>query len=111
MIHVERRSSAAIDADPNVIPPPERKMDQPDRRDIIVDDTHALMSKSAFDKLPEYSATMPTGVYVGKMWKRHDGVYDSAFRASGGVPDWKLVWYGPVVDKKCAVLFRSIIIV
>lgn len=40
------------------------------------------MPESAFKELPEYSSTMPTGVYAGKMWKAlNDG-------------QWYLRWYG-----------------
>lgn len=36
------------------------------------------MTRTEFDELDEYSATHPTGVRVGKRWKRHDGAYDPA---------------------------------
>ncbi len=55
---------------------------QPDPKNILIDDTHCVMSKQDFDKLAEYSITYPTAEYRGKMWK--------AFR--GGI--WFLVWYG-----------------
>lgn len=42
---------------------------QPNRKDIEVDDIHALMSQADFDKLANYSMSNPSGVYVGKMWK------------------------------------------
>lgn len=42
---------------------------QPEVDEITIDDTHALMSQRAFDKLLEYSASRPSGVYEGKMWK------------------------------------------
>lgn len=55
---------------------------QPKPSEIEIDDTHALMEKGAFDKLPEYSHSTPSGVYIGKMWK---GKY------KGGV--WYLAWF------------------
>jgi hypothetical protein len=68
---------------------------QPDRSEIEVDGTHALMSRTAFCALKEYSASQPTGVYEGKMWRRHDGSFDREFIVRGGKPTWMLCWYGP----------------
>jgi len=60
--------------DRNVIPPITeplgRYWDQPDPASILVDSTHAVMSQRAFDELCEYSASIPSGTYEGKMWKR-----------------------------------------
>jgi hypothetical protein len=79
---------------PLMADPHGRYWEQPDRREILVDSTHALMSKDAFRRLLEYSASNPSGVYVGKMWKRHNGAFDFHFRARGGKPEWLLCWYG-----------------
>lgn len=49
---------------------------QPNRRDIVIDEKYAVMSKRNFDSLAEYSASQPSGVYEGKMWKRHNGAFD-----------------------------------
>lgn len=82
----------------NVIPPITdplgRHWDQPPTSDILLDDTHALMTTRTFEDLLEYSATNPTGAYEGKMWRRHDGAFDREFRARGGKPVWLLCWYG-----------------
>lgn len=82
----------------NVIPPmthPYGKYwDQPSTSDILLDDSHALMSRRTFESLREYSATNPTGAYEGKMWRRHDGAFDRGFLAAGGKPEWLLCWYG-----------------
>jgi hypothetical protein len=67
---------------------------QPDRSKILVDATHALMERSTFEELAEYSATNPSGAYEGKMWKRHDGAFDFKFLARGGKPTWMLCWFG-----------------
>ena len=58
---------------------------QPAREAVLVDDTHAVMDTAAFDQLAEYSTTLPSGVYPGKMWRA-----ESHGR-------WVLRWYG-VVD-------------
>jgi hypothetical protein len=86
---------------------------QPPREEITIDDLHALMSQRAFDRLAEYSTSVPSGVYVGKMWKRHDGAFDRAFLAQGGKPTWLLCWYGPSArgQEFCSVHTREILIV
>lgn len=33
------------------------------------DDESVIVSRNVFNKLMEYSTTMPTGVYPGKMWR------------------------------------------
>lgn len=53
------------------------------------------MNLATFKELLEYSGTVPTGVYDGKMWRRNDGAFDRQFMASGGKPTWMLCWYGP----------------
>jgi hypothetical protein len=55
--------------------------EQPPRNDVLLDDSHALMTQKTFDKLHEYSTATPSGVYPGKMWK-----------ARGG-KNWYLRWY------------------
>jgi hypothetical protein len=67
---------------------------QPERSRIHIDERYARMDRATFDRLPEYSATRPTGVYPGKMWKRHDGAFDHKFLREGGKPVWLLCWYG-----------------
>ena len=36
----------------------------------------AFMSMKYFDKLLEYSASLPTGTYLGKRWKRREPYLD-----------------------------------
>lgn len=94
----------------NVIPPITeplgRHWDQPDTSLIQIDDEFARMNAHVFRELPEYSTSQPSGVYPGKMWKRHDGAFDHEFIARGGKPDWLLCWYGecsehPAGCQKC----------
>ncbi len=59
---------------------------QPHRRDIELDETHALMSEQTFKGLMEYSSTFPSGKYDGKMWKARRG------------DKWFLAWYYPDKD-------------
>ncbi len=79
---------------PPITEPLGRYWEQPDLSAILIDDEFALMSRKTFDALSEYSASRPSGVYPGKMWKRHDGAFDRNFLAHGGKPEWLLCWYG-----------------
>jgi hypothetical protein len=45
------------------------------------------------EKLYEYSASSPTGVTIGKMWRRHNGVFDQEFIRAGGIPKWVICRY------------------
>ena len=89
-----------------------RHWKQPDRFSIEIDDTHALLTQKQFDDLAEYSATLPTGVYEGKMWKRHDGVYVARTQAEREACPWLLMWFGPSEHPdKCSINHRRILIV
>lgn len=72
----------------NVIPPITdplgKHWQQPAVKDITLSDTHALMSQANFDLLREYSSSVPSGTYDGKMWK-----------SQYGPNTWHLCWYGP----------------
>lgn len=46
---------------------------QPHRRYIEIDEEYALMTKQTFEGLREYSLTIPSGKYEGKMWKANKG--------------------------------------
>lgn len=61
---------------------------QPSREAILVDDTHALMTQATFEQLAEYSCSLPTGVYEGKMWRGHykDGDWLHWFDTTPGDP-------------------------
>lgn len=54
---------------PPITDPLGKHWQQPHRRFIELDDTHALMSEQTFKGLKEYSTSIPTGRYEGKMWK------------------------------------------
>ena len=61
-----------------------------------IDDTHVLLTPRQFEELPEYSATMPTGAYPGKCWKR--ALYDMPPHRGGKIVGWHLGWYGECED-------------
>jgi hypothetical protein len=56
--------------------------EQPNREGILVDDSVAVMSEKDFVRLKDYSWSMPSGAYVGKMWK-----------AKTKAGKWFLCWY------------------
>lgn len=85
-----------------------RYWEQPATDKILVDGEVALMERSTFEQLSEYSASIPTGVYPGKMWRRNDGIYDA--QATKTV--WMLGWFGECPDpNRCSVNFLPIIFV
>ena len=99
---------------PAITDPLGRHWDQPDPGRILVDDTHALMAPATFQQLREYSTTVPTGVYDGKMWRRQALVRGpDGWSVRPQTPEqWFLCWYGPSVDPtKCAVYAREILLV
>lgn len=63
--------------------------------EMLVDDTHAVMSRAAFADLGEYSCTIPTGAYVGKRWRRDNNAF-----VRGAEPEWLLGEYVKDPDPK-----------
>jgi hypothetical protein len=90
---------------PEMTHPLARYWRQPNRDAITIDDTHAIMSQETFDALADYSCSVPTGVYDGKMWK-----YGRPYREPR--TEWWLCWFAPS-DKPdcCSTHTRRIIIV
>ncbi|SPX71964.1 hypothetical protein [Morganella morganii] len=54
---------------PKMTDPLGRYYDQPSADNILIDDTHAVITRRDFDLLANYSYSIPSGVYPGKMWK------------------------------------------
>lgn len=86
--------------------------------DIVVDDKTALVSESDFRRMEGagyYDSTLPTGVYIGKIWLKHH--YRLAERDGRRVHELVgtfLIWYG--IDKThpdthCVTNVREIVIV
>lgn len=86
----------------NAIPPITSELgkywQQPKAGSILIDDTHAIISQHAFSMLAEYSASLPSGVYNGKMW-----------RAQAGGVDY-LRWYGDGGPNQCTINTRILLI-
>jgi hypothetical protein len=93
----------------HVIPPMTHPLSsawhQPPRRDIEIDDKYAMMSRRTFEALHEYSCSLPSGVYEGKMWRRGEPYIEPR-------SVWYLGWFG-CSDKpdKVSINWREIIIV
>lgn len=83
---------------PPMTHPLSRHWIQPSVHNIEIDETHALMGEVSFKELKDYSASLPSGVYEGKMWK-------SKYRGS-----WYLVWYGFAEGDFCSNNFREILL-
>lgn len=99
------------------IPPMTHKLSahwrQPHRDHILLDAKHAVMDVATFALLAEYSTSMPSGVYEGKMWKArcHRGMQHG--RIVWVEPEkWQLRWYGFCEEpNSCSNNFREIIVV
>lgn len=72
---------------PQITDPRVKNWQQPHRRFIEMDDKSALMSEQTFKALKEYSTSLPSGQYAGKMWKA---------KVRG---KWYLRWYS---DSNCS---------
>lgn len=73
---------------------------QPDTSEITFHMKQAHMSPETLEKLQKYNCSLPSGVYVGKMWKS---------RQSDG--SWVLRWYAESDDpERCRIEQRKIII-
>lgn len=88
----------------NIIPPMTDALGkhwrQPDPARILLDDEHAVMDEQTFTALNEYSTTLPSGVYPGKMWRANIG------------NSWMLRWFGECGDPtRCSNNQREILLV
>ena len=80
---------------------------QPSRAYVIVDGPYAMVDEYWFKRLPEYSASIPTGVWFGKMWKARWGDPDGMGKYGG----WYLRWYGPHKNPKLAAIEQRHLVV
>lgn len=84
------------------------RLQQPNREDLTIDDESVIMNTKSFKMLAEYSTSVPSGVYEGKMWKAHK------YKEIDGekVWDWYLLWFG-LSEKEgmCSNQMRKIIII
>jgi hypothetical protein len=77
-----------------------------------MDEKHVLLTRRQFEELPEYSSSMPSGVYPGKCWKRCEGRKLGPGENPWAIKPpftWYLVWYGIHEDpKRCTIEHREI---
>lgn len=76
---------------------------QPDPATILIDNTHAVLTRQQFDELLNYSTTLPTGTYPGKMWRGYRRHVD-------GRLCWFLYWYGAIVGDQIEIEAREALI-
>lgn len=72
--------STEITVIPEITDPLGKYYDQPATSEIILNGDLALMNRTTFEKLHNYSSSRPSALYIGKMWKSK--VYS----------DWVLRW-------------------
>lgn len=91
---------------PTMTHPLSSAWDQPGAHELAVYDDIAIMDHSTLARLHNYSASIPTGVYEGKMWRC---ATDSGGSQRNYRGDWELCWYGPSDDPdKCSINRRPI---
>lgn len=73
---------------------------QPSAKDILIDETTAIMTEKTFRELKDYSASNPTGVYEGKMWKR----------CATSDECYMLCWYQAGAPDTCNIQTRTILV-
>lgn len=96
---------------PPITDPLGKYWNQPDRHQILVDDTHAVMTRSTLKQLPNYSLTNPTGCYLGKMWRKEHIVWNEN-ETYTGTDRWILCWFGIHEDPKlCTNNYREILLI
>lgn len=83
-----------------------RHWEAPSVEEIVFDYEYAYMTKKTFDKLGEYSTTLPSATYAGKMWKT------CIPKTKKSKLHWRLRWYEdhPTDPKKLLIPSRRIVI-
>ena len=95
---------------PKMTNPLGRHWHQPSSNDMLFDEDCVIMSKDEYTQLVNYSATLPSGTYEGKMWKGLQGYRDMFGKIVG--TKWFLFWYYDVEDKdQIGIETREILIV
>ena len=85
---------------PEMTDPLSKCWKQPNRSEILLDDDYAVMTKESFGELAEYSCSVPSGQYSGKMW-----------RSSYNIGRWTLRWMIIYPAGNGIILSREILIV
>lgn len=90
---------------PEITDPMGQHWPQPKRENVLVYPDFAYVSSVGFESLSNYSGSIPTGTYDGKMWRRQINEHDCA-RDKKAKPEWLLCWYGPCEEEGKIAIFR-----
>lgn len=55
---------------PAITHPLGRYWEQPDVDQVTIDSGHAMMTTTTMNQIADYTGSEPSGMYVGKMWRR-----------------------------------------
>lgn len=85
---------------PDMVDPLGKYWEQPNKKDILIDNEHAVMSDKTYLQLKNYSSSIPSGVYDGKMWR--DESKEGKF----------LCWYAQSDEPdKCSINTRKVLFI
>lgn len=80
---------SAADIIPPMTDPLGKYWEQPELSKIkIAGNVEALMTRATFKEIKDYTASRPTGLYVGKMWRRNE-----AYKENGVFSDNWMLYY------------------
>ena len=72
-----------------------------------------VLTKEQFDKLPEYSCSIPTGTTIGKKWKKNRYAFDPSARdprTGNIIEEWYLHEYTKHSDPKMVGISTKMIV-
>lgn len=93
-----QRGVSVSDFIPPMTDPMGKYWRQPSLDEIVIDRTHAVMTQDTLQELADYSASLPSAVYQGKMWRRRCGA------------SWYLCWYGEISGGQILIHTREVLI-
>ena len=101
------------DTIPPITDPLGKHWKQPDLTHLDISGDTVELTQKEFDALPEYSTTLPSGVYPGKCWKAEGMEWPQNRHGALGYPKptgiWYLRWFGECDDpRKCSNNSRTI---
>lgn len=86
---------------PPITHPMGKHWDQPDPALMQFYADRVVMKEGVFLGLADYSCSIPSGVYDGKMWRRCQGAHTPLPKEQRR---WFLCWFGPSDDPdKCSI--------
>jgi hypothetical protein len=96
---------------PDMTDPLGQHWEQPSRAEIELRGGAAFMTRETMEKLKNYSASIPSGKYQGKMWRLCE--HEASFGKIGAPDAWHIVWYGPSEkgEEYVKLNFRPIVII